>query len=155
MEKRLYRSTTNKVIGGVCGGLGEYFEIDPVFVRIVAVILALATGVGLLAYIVAWIIMPKDIELPTEVAALGSSEPVKYSSWNKYLPGMILIGLGVILLVQEHWYWFDWEQFWPVALIVVGLFLIFRRGKREAAEHSQAAAGNNHQPKPENGGSVV
>ena len=52
MTKRRYLSSTNKVIAGVCGGLGEYFEIDPVLVRIIAVILFFATGFGLLAYIV-------------------------------------------------------------------------------------------------------
>jgi phage shock protein PspC (stress-responsive transcriptional regulator) len=52
MNKRLYRSNTNKLIGGVCGGLGEYFEIDPVLVRIIAVLAALAYGVGPPAYII-------------------------------------------------------------------------------------------------------
>ncbi|MBD3155315.1 MAG: PspC domain-containing protein [Candidatus Aenigmarchaeota archaeon] len=58
--KRLYRSGKNKVIAGVCGGIGEYFNIDPVIVRLVWVLFALAYGSGLLAYIIAWIIIPKN-----------------------------------------------------------------------------------------------
>ena len=58
MEKRLYRSDENKVICGVCGGLGEYFNIDPTIVRLLWAILVFS-GPGILAYIVAAIIMPR------------------------------------------------------------------------------------------------
>ena len=61
-EKRLYRSGTNKVIGGVCGGLGEYFGIDPVILRIIFVVLIFLHGVGLLIYLIAWLCMPKPRE---------------------------------------------------------------------------------------------
>lgn len=60
MAKRLYRSTQDRMIAGICGGLAEYFDIDPVIVRIVFIVLALAGGPGLLAYIILWIIVPKD-----------------------------------------------------------------------------------------------
>ncbi len=56
--KRLYRSTKDKVLGGVCGGVAEYFEVDPVIVRLLWVLLTLAWGAGLLLYIIAWIIVP-------------------------------------------------------------------------------------------------
>ena len=55
--KRLYRSTKNKVIAGVCGGIAEYFNVDPVIVRIISIALAFC-GAGIVAYIVAWIIVP-------------------------------------------------------------------------------------------------
>ncbi|MDQ7798960.1 MAG: PspC domain-containing protein [Candidatus Edwardsbacteria bacterium] len=57
MSKRIYRSTRDRMLGGVCGGLGEYFDIDPTIVRLVAVVFALS-GAGILAYIIAWIIIP-------------------------------------------------------------------------------------------------
>ncbi len=60
MEKRLYRSKTDKMIGGVCGGLGEYFGVDPTIVRIAAVVLGLANGVGIVAYVILWIIVPEE-----------------------------------------------------------------------------------------------
>lgn len=58
--KRLYRSTRQKVIGGVCGGLAEYFEVDVVLIRLVVVLLALIGGPGIIGYIIAWIITPEE-----------------------------------------------------------------------------------------------
>jgi phage shock protein C len=59
-DKKLYKSNNNKVIGGVCGGLGEYLGIDPVILRIIAVVLIFCHGVGLILYLIAWICMPKQ-----------------------------------------------------------------------------------------------
>lgn len=59
MSKRLYRSSSNKMIAGVCGGLAEYFNIDPVIIRLLFVILLLPGGFpGLLPYIIMWIVVP-------------------------------------------------------------------------------------------------
>jgi len=58
--KRIYRSATNRVLGGVCGGLGNYLNVDPVLIRVLWVILFFAGGMGLLAYILAWIIIPEE-----------------------------------------------------------------------------------------------
>lgn len=61
MNKRLYRSRKDRMIAGVCGGLAEYFDIDPVIVRIIAVILLLPGGLpGLLPYIILWIVVPEN-----------------------------------------------------------------------------------------------
>ena len=57
--KRLFRSDTNKVFAGVCGGIGEYFNIDPTILRVIVVIAMFGFGTGFLAYIIAWLIMPK------------------------------------------------------------------------------------------------
>jgi len=59
MTKRLYKSRTERMIAGVCGGLGKYFDIDPVIVRLAAVFFAI-WGAGVIAYIVAWIIVPEE-----------------------------------------------------------------------------------------------
>ncbi len=56
--KRLTRSTTNKKIAGVCGGLAEYFDLDPTLVRIVWLLLVLFAGTGILAYLILWIALP-------------------------------------------------------------------------------------------------
>lgn len=61
--KRLYKSDTDKMLCGVCGGLAEYLNIDPSVVRILWVILALCCGAGLLAYIIAAIILPHKSEI--------------------------------------------------------------------------------------------
>ncbi len=59
MQSRLVRSRTDVVIAGVCGGLGEYFHVDPVIVRLIFVLVTLTSGIGMIIYPVLWIIMPK------------------------------------------------------------------------------------------------
>lgn len=59
MEKRLYKSTTNKVLCGVCGGIGEYFNMDPTIVRLLCLLLVCGWGSGLLIYIIAAIVIPE------------------------------------------------------------------------------------------------
>lgn len=61
-KAHLHRSSKNKIIAGVCGGLGEYYGVDPTIIRLIWVLATLLTGLGLglLAYIIAWIVMPKD-----------------------------------------------------------------------------------------------
>ena len=59
-EKRLYRSETQKMIWGVCGGIAEYFKLDPTLIRLGWAILTLCGGAGILAYIVAAIIIPTE-----------------------------------------------------------------------------------------------
>jgi phage shock protein C len=58
--KRLYRSRKERIIGGVCGGFGNYFNVDPVIARLIWAVLFLFGGIGLLAYIIAWIIVPEE-----------------------------------------------------------------------------------------------
>ena len=58
--KKLYRSIKNRVIGGVCGGLGDYLNLDPVLIRVLWIVLLFAAGLGVLAYIIAWIIIPEE-----------------------------------------------------------------------------------------------
>lgn len=61
MAKRLYRSNDNKVIAGVCGGLGEYFNVDPVIIRIIFVALLLPGGLpGFVPYLILWFVVPKN-----------------------------------------------------------------------------------------------
>lgn len=62
--KRLYRSGKDRMLGGICGGLGEHFDVDPTIIRIVwVVVTVLSIGFGILVYILAWVIIP---ELPEE-----------------------------------------------------------------------------------------
>lgn len=74
MQKKLYRSPTDKILGGICGGLGEYLNVDPVFVRVITVVFMLFShGFGFVAYAIAWIIIPRrDPEV-----AVGFDRPVQ------------------------------------------------------------------------------
>lgn len=60
MVKKFYRSRKNRLIAGVCGGLAEYFEIDSIIVRLIALILVLSVGAGIIGYIIAWIVVPEE-----------------------------------------------------------------------------------------------
>ena len=68
MEKKLYRNTGNKMIAGVCSGLAEYINIDPTIVRLIWALIALS-GAGLLAYLIAAIIIPEKPENPNVIDA--------------------------------------------------------------------------------------
>lgn len=60
MSKRLYRSRTDKMLGGLCAGLAKYFDLDPTLVRLGVAFGALWAGTGVLAYIIGWIIVPEE-----------------------------------------------------------------------------------------------
>jgi len=145
--KSLTRSKTNKVIAGVCGGLGEYFDIDPVIIRLIFVVITALGGAGVLAYIVMWIIVPesgqksyaesikKDIEEKKKDKG-GKSETgekitkevkeavAKRKHDGPYLIGAILIMLGLIFLAQNFFTFIDFAKLWPIILVVVGLGIL-------------------------------
>jgi phage shock protein PspC (stress-responsive transcriptional regulator) len=126
--KRVERSRESCIIGGVCGGLGEYFNIDPVIFRIAAVVLALAKGVGVIAYVIAWIAIPRRPE-----GAVADTTPPK-SEFVKYLPGLALILIGVVFLLEDVFYWFSISHLWPLILIVVGGVMVFAAMARRETE---------------------
>ena len=102
--KRLYRSSTNKILGGVCGGLGEYFNVDPTLIRLLWVGLTLlSVGAGVIAYIVAWIIVPERAERAPETRVSPTITPSFAESISKIAVaiGGILILLGIFLFMWE------------------------------------------------------
>lgn len=117
-EGRLFRSRVDRVIGGVCGGLGRYLGVDPLLLRIAAVALAFL-GVGILAYIIAWIVIP-------EAPADRPEPPVKRatSSTTVVMVGAVLVLLGVMLLFREIFPWFNAGVIWALIIIAVGLFVL-------------------------------
>jgi phage shock protein C len=72
--KRLTRSRTERWVGGVCGGIGEYFNLDPTIIRILFVLLALIVGGGLLIYLILWLIIPQEPETTAVVAEEAPEE---------------------------------------------------------------------------------
>ena len=152
MEKRkLYRSNTDKVIAGVCGGLGEYFEVDPTIIRIIFVILAVWGGAGIILYIIGIIIMPEkegekmknnndktkktaqEIGDNIKAAAEDFRENIKDRNMEHrggVVFGIIILLLGVMFLLRNFFSWFDFNVFWPVILIIIGLMFIAGAGKR-------------------------
>ncbi|MBD3382002.1 MAG: PspC domain-containing protein [candidate division Zixibacteria bacterium] len=137
--KKLYRSRDNSMLGGVCGGFGEYFDIDPTIIRLVFLLLVLAAGSGILVYIIAWIVVPlrPESESPGEIATDESGQPLERGDVNKYLPGLILIILGFVFLLSQIWNWFSFAYIWPIIIIAIGVFLIYRAMNSSAEDDSE------------------
>ena len=126
--RKLYRSRENRVIAGVCGGIGEYLGVDPTVIRVLWVLFSLLAGSGILAYIAAWIIIP---ERPVGKAKPATSEQI---------PGQIGLLIGIILVALGIWFFLAnlglvpaqffivfrifRLAFWPVLLILLGMFII-------------------------------
>ena len=145
--KRIYRNQKDKVIGGVCAGIADYFDIDVAWVRLGFVLSIFADGVGILAYIIAWIVFPADQRSPDEVAATkvestpdGAAAAKGESRWrgvgtgSRNAVGAILILLGLIFFMDLNFYWFRFDEFWPIILIGLGVFLLVRSSDRGAEE---------------------
>ncbi|EOC99875.1 PspC domain-containing protein [Caldisalinibacter kiritimatiensis] len=135
MNKRLYRSTNDKVISGVCGGVAEYFEIDPTIVRILWAVIALSSwGIGVFAYIVCIIVIPENpffssssIENNSTTSTTSNSHSVIDPNRNKLALGIVLIGLGGFLLLKRFNLWFNFRYLLPTLLIVAGVYVLVRR----------------------------
>jgi phage shock protein C len=123
--RQLQRSRTEKVIAGVCGGIGQYFGVDPVLVRIAFVVLAIAGGSGLLLYLVAWILMPQARE-GDETAVAPRRERTEDV---RLLAGAVLIALGGMLLLGQLIPRFG-RIFWPMVLVALGIAVLVGASRR-------------------------
>jgi phage shock protein C len=151
MSTHITKSKTDRVIDGVCGGLAEYYKIDPVIVRLIFVVLLFINGIGFFIYIILAIIMPKPDKLdqaPNETIrenvhemgervkeageglgmAFSKNTQEKHSHRTGWF-GIILIFLGIILLLDKLNLirWFDKDLLWPVIIILIGVWLLIRR----------------------------
>ncbi len=148
--KKLYRSQTDRVIGGVAGGLADYFSLDPILVRALFVVLGIINGFGFLLYIILMLIIPeksgKKVEIDhkekiKEFAQEVGAEAQKLAhqaKTNKHWLGgrrnvlaVIIIVVGLVALLNQliPIHWFRWEWFWPAVLIIVGLFVLLKNNK--------------------------
>jgi phage shock protein PspC (stress-responsive transcriptional regulator) len=139
MGKRLYRSRTDKVFGGVCGGLANYFNIDVVIVRIIFVASALVWGLSFILYLVLWVAVPPEpvkFEISPEVTSFSSeeektgSEPVK-SKKSREIFAIVLIVLGIFITLDNMFVWFTGRLYFPIILILLGLLILLYSGRKE------------------------
>jgi phage shock protein C len=120
----LRRSRRDRVIAGVCGGLGRYLGIDPVLLRIAFVVLALVGGGGILLYVVSWILIPE--ERPGE--ELGAGAPSSVDTLRLVVGGLLVV-VGLLLLVQMSVPQIG-RYLWPLALIAVGVAVLVQAAVR-------------------------
>ncbi len=81
-SRRLFRNPKDKIIGGVCSGVANYFDIDPVIVRLIFAVLFLTMGIGLLAYILAWIIIPVA-KTPADLGFMTTGTPMNFHTMQR------------------------------------------------------------------------
>ncbi len=160
MEKRLYRSRSDRMIWGVCGGMAKYFNMDPTIIRVIAVLLIFANGIGILAYIILAIVVPLEGSKATtpKDAIKENAEEMKETAGQlghelrstfaeeedkpevttnihqrrRNVLGIVLIVVGILFLLGSFnlLWWFDWGKFWPLILVVIGLLIILSARKK-------------------------
>lgn len=141
-ETRLYRSRTDSMVAGVCGGLGKYLKVDPILFRILFLLALIIGGSGLLVYIVLWIVVPEEKGVINESHKInddnmtettnqtksengpGGGQPANQRSDGNLWGGLILITLGGIFLIDRFVPRIDFGDLWPLILVVVGIILI-------------------------------
>jgi len=149
MAKKLYRNTTDTMLGGVCGGLGDYFAFDPNLIRLLFVVLAVVPGIGIPAYLALWLLVPEQSEsdatslgervregadeIAKRARSLGSELQDKSGSAapaTSLVVGAALIVVGIGFLLRNLGFtWLNWVArvwVWPSLLILVGLVFLWR-----------------------------
>jgi len=150
MEKRLYKSHQDRVIAGVCGGVAEYLDLDPTLIRLMSVVMALASGGGfIIAYIILSFVLPEEhapAREPSEQAApldeegdaatektqAGEMEVSEQESaspprkkGDSHLLGWILVAVGLYFILDRIGLGKLIGQLWPLLLVVVGLAMLW------------------------------
>ncbi|PKM95553.1 MAG: hypothetical protein CVU84_05675 [Firmicutes bacterium HGW-Firmicutes-1] len=136
MEKKLYRSSNDKMISGVCAGIAQYFNVDPTLVRIGAVILGFASFFTLiLGYIVCAIVMPeKAFDEEEEDVEVFDKDGNKVKSGNQKknsnLIGLFLIGLGCFWMLNKFVWWIDHDIYLGLGIVAIGLVILLSGVKK-------------------------
>ena len=132
-NRRLERNPMNKVIGGVCSGLAEFFGLDIALVRIAFVIAFLFASFGFWLYIILWIVLPERSQQPTT----NSQQPIANSQQSEskvksIFAGAFVILIGLLFLVNNfipiNWMW----KLWPLILVAIGVVMIVTASKRRS-----------------------
>ena len=145
-ERKLYRSRKDRMIAGVCAGLADYFAIDVTLVRIVWALSVFLNGIGLIAYLIAVLVIPEN---PAH-KQLEKKQISRNADWSLIL-GAILVVLGLLFLMHEwfgyywrfHWHFFPftfvrWDLIWPVLLILLGVWFV-SKSVRSSGEQKKAS----------------
>ncbi len=142
-DSKLYRSAENRFLGGVCGGIADYFNIDVTLVRLAWVFFTMIGGAGIIAYILALIIIPEE---PYDGVPRRKKTPV--TDVSKVL-GIGLILLGVAFLFRQfgfhHWLvYVPWHIMLALLFIGTGVFMLLHTPKSSAKEDTgESKPGNN------------
>jgi phage shock protein PspC (stress-responsive transcriptional regulator) len=141
------------MIGGVCSGLAEYFNIDPVLIRLLFVILTLHHGIGILAYVILWIVVPQHldvavVDIPSAEDTLDEtfSAPHEGTGTQKaegkgsFIGGIVLIAIGVLFLLDNFIPSFGFDDFWPVLLVAIGAAMLWNSWSDRSTNENEVAS---------------
>lgn len=166
MEKRLYKDGHNKIIGGVCSGLAEYFDMDVTIVRLIFAFAFFTWGAGFITYVVLWIVLPRKtfgpFTTPSDPNTVNYIVPPNVPPVNPFPPfpqnqpiaplppkrqtntggiivGFVLIFIGAVALLHEYDIFFFWHLhhwFFPVILVALGISLIIKGQEKQPWDHA-------------------
>lgn len=141
MKKQLFRSNTNKIFGGVAGGLADYFKVDPILFRAAFIILTLAWGGGIFIYIVMWIITPeksfnhefiydheqnKYVKNESFIENEISNDSFFHKKQSNILLGSILVAIGAFVIFLKIIPDLNLEFVLPVILVIAGIIILIK-----------------------------
>ena len=121
----------DRKLGGVAGGLAEYFDADPTLLRVLFVVGLFVPGLGLgvvVAYVLMWFIIPDPEGEPPSRA---SSRVGGGGDGLLLFVGLIIVALGLLLLLRTSWVWTSWfgfagaELIWPLVLVAIGAYIVY------------------------------
>ncbi|MBN1349397.1 PspC domain-containing protein [candidate division KSB1 bacterium] len=151
-RSRLFKSQTNKMVAGVCGGVAEYFNIDATVVRIIWIISVFLDGLGIVAYLACLILMRENPD-----QASGNAPQTKTNS--AMIWGIVLIVIGMFALSRRYDFYefpfhfgiwqpfFNWHTFFPVLIILAGIFYIVYVLKKDNQPETAEGTSENHDSK--------
>lgn len=135
--KKLYKSETERIIFGIAGGIAEYYNIDPTWIRLVFVFLALSGGVGIIIYLILALVMPgrpmservaNEKLKNDETKTLSEDKKVKKITVERRRNaiGFVVIIIGLLFLFKGTiaFYWVSWDILWPLIIILTGFSVI-------------------------------
>jgi len=146
-QRLLRRSRSERLLGGVCGGLADYFGVDPLIFRLAFIAITLAQGAGIVIYVLLWILVPEEgvekapagrelvksglegarQDVDQAAQRLRSGAPHRQSLW---LAGALIVaGLYLLAVNAGLLSWWSWSIGGPVLLIALGLVLLVRRAR--------------------------
>lgn len=134
-SKKLFRAENDRIIGGVAGGLGHYFSVDPNIIRLLFILATVFGGGGVVVYLILWLIFPTQSgdKSPSSESIKNNAEEIKKTArefgQNRHFGGIFLVVIGAIFLLQNLGLFGFWQfnQLWPLLLIALGLLIIYRR----------------------------
>jgi phage shock protein PspC (stress-responsive transcriptional regulator)/signal transduction histidine kinase len=139
-QRRLYRSTDDRIVAGVCGGLAEHLDIDVRAVRIAFVVLAFVGGTGLILYAAFWAIVPQR----SGVGEAGRQDPRPRTGRRRPdrgdLVALAVLAGGVVLLVRQSGLWLGDAFVWPVLAAAVGVAIIWYQADESQRRRWAASA---------------